>query len=74
MDGIHDMGGMHGFGPVDSSATHSGHEGWETRLQAAAFLARAITRGDIEAIEPATYLDSTYHERWVIAAEHRAAR
>lgn len=69
MDGIHDMGGMHGFGPVDPSATESCREGWETRLQATAILARAMTRGDIEAIEPATYLDSTYHERWVIAAE-----
>ena len=74
MDGVHDMGGMHGFGPVDPSTTESGHEGWESRLQAVAFMAGAITRAGIEAIEPAKYLDSTYHERWLIAAEKRARR
>jgi len=66
------MGGMHGFGSVDPSASESGHEGWESRLQAVAFMAGAITRAGIEAIEPAKYLDSTYHERWIIAAEKRA--
>ncbi len=65
------MGGMHGFGPVDPSASESGHEGWESRLQATAFMAGAITRATIEAIEPAKYLNSTYHERWIMAAEKR---
>lgn len=71
MDGVHDMGGMHGFGPVDAAATDSGHEGWESRLQALAFLSGGITRAGIEAIDPAKYLNSTYHERWVICAERR---
>ncbi|MCP3910922.1 MAG: nitrile hydratase subunit beta [Actinomycetia bacterium] len=72
MDGIHDMGGMHGFGAVDAAATESGYEGWESRLQAVAFIAGAITRGGIEQIEPIRYLDSTYHERWILCAEDRA--
>lgn len=72
MDGIHDLGGMHGFGPVDPTATESGAGGWESRLQAVALLGRALTRADVEAIEPADYLDSTYHERWLIAAEKRS--
>ena len=75
MDGIHDMGGMHGFGPVEVSAIEplpDGWEGWENRLQAVALLSGTITRPGIEAIEPATYLESTYHERWIIAAENRA--
>ncbi|MCP5025024.1 MAG: nitrile hydratase subunit beta [Actinomycetia bacterium] len=72
MDGVHDMGGMHGFGAVDTAAADSGHEGWESRLQAVAFMAGAITRAGIEEIEPVAYLDSTYHERWIVCAEGRA--
>lgn len=71
MDGIHDMGGMHGFGPVDANATASGHEGWETRLQAVALMTRGITRAGIEALDPAVYLAATYHERWLLCAEER---
>ena len=71
MDGIHDMGGMQGFGPIDTSAVEPTHEAWETRMQVVAFVSGAVSRGSIEAIDPATYLSSSYHERWLLAGEQR---
>lgn len=69
MDGIHDMGGMHGFGAVDVEAAEPSHENWESRLQAIAILSRGVRRSGIEAIPPADYLASSYHERWLMCAE-----
>jgi len=60
MDGIHDMGGMHGFGPIDTTAVEPTHESWETRMQVVAFVSGAVSRGSI-----------TYHERWLLAGEQR---
>lgn len=71
MDGIHDMGGMAGFGPVDVSAEASGHEGWEARLQATALLSGGMSRPGIEAIPPAEYLASGYAEKWLVCSEQR---
>lgn len=71
MDGIHDMGGMAGFGPVDVSAEASGHEGWEARLQATALLSGGMSRPGIEAIPPAEYLASGYAEKWLVCSEVR---
>ena len=72
MDGIHDMGGMHGFGPVTVGATESGEEGWEGRLQAVAMLSRSFSRSGVEQTPPDVYLASTYHERWITAVEERS--
>lgn len=71
MDGIHDMGGMAGFGPVDVSAEASGREGWEARLQATALLSGGMSRPGIEAIPPAEYLASGYAEKWLVCSEQR---
>ena len=71
MDGIHDLGGMAGFGPVDVSANASGDEGWEARLQAVALLSGGMSRPGIEAIPPADYLASGYAEKWLVCAERR---
>lgn len=71
MDGIHDMGAMSGFGPVDATATHSGDGDWTHRLQAVALLSGGVTRPGMEEIDPHTYLGSTYHERWLICSEKR---
>jgi nitrile hydratase len=74
MDGIHDLGGRQGFGPVavtqDEPAFH--HE-WEGRMFA---LAETTTpagwtidwyRNLIELIEPRTYLTEPYFQRWLLA-------
>jgi len=70
MDGVHDMGGMHGFGAVVRpgwDATHT--EGWEIRVQVLSMLSNRSSRALIEAIEPAEYLATDYYGRWLIAAE-----
>ena len=69
VDGVHDMGGMHGFGPVDPTAVDSSTEPWGNRLQVVAMLSRGVNRAGLEAIEPSVYLASKYHERWLLCAE-----
>jgi len=71
MDGIHDMGGMAGFGPVDVDAVGWGHEGWEARNQVVALLSGGMSRAGIEEIPPSEYLRASYAERWLMCAERR---
>jgi len=71
VDGIHDMGGMAGFGPVDVDAVESGHEGWEARTQVVALLSGGMSRAGIEEIPPDEYLNAAYAERWLMCAERR---
>ena len=77
MNGIHDMGGMHGFGPVvrehDEPVFHAE---WERRTFALrlAVGARRFFNGDehrhaIERMPPAQYLAASYYERWLYALE-----
>jgi len=76
MDGVHDMGGMHGFGvvPVEDYEPVF-HEPWAGRTvglmiaTSAAGLRHGSIRPGIEAIDPATYLGSTYFERWAASVE-----
>jgi nitrile hydratase subunit beta len=73
MDGIHDLGGMEGFGPVPVKAGN-GNFGdlaiWEKRMWglARSNLAAGITidwfRHSIERMVPADYLDFTYFNKW----------
>jgi nitrile hydratase len=78
MDGVHDMGGMHGFGavPVEENEPLY-HEPWEGRVAAIARRLMANTtidhfRHTIEQMPPAEYLASRYYERWLWAAERMA--
>ena len=72
MNGVHDMGGMHGFGPIVYEANEPVfHHAWEGR----AFAMRLVTpvpipggaRHQIEQMEPAAYLMSSYYEKWLHA-------
>jgi len=70
VDGIHDLGGMQGFGAVrtaDGELSH--HEAWETRAQVLGLVTGAASRSWIEGLDPATYLSSSYYVRWLRAAE-----
>ena len=70
MDGVHDMGGMHGFGAVvtpDGELTH--HDTFELRAQIVGFLSGGARRSSIESLEPAAYLGASYYARWLLAAE-----
>jgi nitrile hydratase len=75
VDGIHDLGGMQGFGPVaHSPAEPSFHEPWEARTRAlvpvvvGAVRARSGEfRHAIERMAPGHYLTSSYYEHWLTA-------
>jgi len=78
MDGIHDMGGMHGFGKVEPEPDEPVfHSQWEGRTLA---LNRAMgytgiwtidqTRAGIEALPPAVYLSSSYYRKWELRLEN----
>jgi nitrile hydratase beta subunit len=71
MDGIHDLGGRQGFGPVRYAAQASAfHEPWEKRVNALYSLAVRLGifnmdeyRHAIERMEPRHYLSASYYER-----------
>ena len=72
MNGIHDMGGMHGFGPVvpekDEPVFHAAWEGrlFGVRSQAGRFGGTIdLRRFLIESLPPARYLAASYYERWL---------
>ncbi|HVA80878.1 MAG TPA: nitrile hydratase subunit beta [Candidatus Binataceae bacterium] len=78
MNGIHDLGGMDGFGPVPRGAEAyvAFHSAWEARVFALTNLALARSganvdefRHAIERIAPARYLASGYYQRWLEAVE-----
>jgi nitrile hydratase len=74
MNGVHDMGGMHGMGPIDHEPNEPVfHEPWEGRVYAITRLLRAGDRGrqnldnsrfQLEQLPPAEYLRMSYYEKW----------
>jgi nitrile hydratase beta subunit len=71
MNGVHDMGGMHGMGPVQREENEPVfHEPWEGRAYALTRLVRGQTynldhsRHLLELMPPAEYLRMSYYERW----------
>lgn len=73
---VHDMGGMPGFGAVEMEDDDQVfHEPWEGRTfglmiaTGAAGLRQGSIRPGIEAIDPDTYLGSSYFERWAMSVE-----
>jgi nitrile hydratase beta subunit len=82
MDGVHDMGGMHGFGPVVvPGGDDVFHEAWEARAFAIQMLvgleglgSGAGGRATREEMQPAEYLAASYYERWLWSAERRLER
>jgi nitrile hydratase len=77
MNGIHDIGGMHGMGPVLRETDEPVfHEDWERRVFAVNILAVGTgffnideSRHSIERMKAADYLDTTYYEHWLFALE-----
>jgi nitrile hydratase beta subunit len=70
MNGVHDMGGMHGFGPIDVEENEPVfHDAWEGRIYGLR-TTRSVEipgggRYSIERLDPALYLASSYYERWL---------
>ncbi len=75
MNGIHDMGGMHGMGPIqyekDEPVFHAPWEGRVFALRRAMGAWRQwnidVTRHEIELVPPADYLRMSYYERQFVA-------
>jgi nitrile hydratase beta subunit len=68
MNGIHDMGGMHGFGPIEVEADEPVfHAEWEGRVYALRGILVGGVRKTIETMTPAQYLSTTYYEKWLWA-------
>jgi nitrile hydratase len=78
MNGVHDLGGMHGFGPIEREADEPlFHAAWEARVRAINALTRErgyfnidAFRYGIEQMAPAEYLRASYFERWLASAEY----
>ena len=78
MDGIHDMGGMHGFGKVAPEKDEPVfHAPWEARCLALNRAMGAIGawsidegRAGIEALPPDVYLASSYYGKWALRLEN----
>jgi nitrile hydratase beta subunit len=77
VNGVHDMGGMHGFGPVAPEPNEPVfHSDWEARVLAlnrALGYARAwnidMSRAAIEMLPPDIYLTRSYYEKWALRME-----
>ncbi|TMD37489.1 MAG: nitrile hydratase subunit beta [Chloroflexi bacterium] len=76
MNGIHDMGGMHGFGPIVIETNEPVfHAKWEGKVRAifSETVGRYYNldefRHVIERMEPAAYLEAVHYERWLHAVE-----
>jgi nitrile hydratase subunit beta len=82
MDGVHDMGGMHGFGRVvEPGGELIYHQRWEPRVFAIQTLigfeglgAGPGGRATREEMDAADYLAASYYERWLFSAERRLER
>lgn len=77
MNGVHDLAGMHGFGPVHPKPSEPVfHAAWERRTFALTLAADAWRRWNLdmsryarEQMPPAEYLSATYYERWLFGLE-----
>jgi nitrile hydratase beta subunit len=79
VNGVHDMGGQHGFGPVRPEPDEPVfHADWERRAFALTLAMGATGTWNLdgsrfarESLPPVTYLSSTYYEIWLGALERQ---
>ncbi len=83
MNGVHDMGGMDGMGPIEAEPNEPVfHEPWEGRVLALTFRIDPWGRGrnwgsgrfELESIPAADYLRMSYYERWFTRLVDRLLR
>jgi nitrile hydratase len=82
MNGIHDMGGMHGMGPIGHDPNQPVfRQPWEGRVwalyRATGPYGRGIWRNfryELEQIPPSEYLRMPYYERWFTVLVNRLLR
>ena len=81
MGRINDVGGMKGFGAIDTHASEEPfHHEWEARVFALnkVLLKKGVYNLDefrdaIERMEPSEYLAASYYERWLAGIERLLA-
>jgi nitrile hydratase len=79
MNGAHDLGGMHGFGPVVTEPDEPVfHAAWEGRMFGLTLAMAAWRRWNIdmsrsarEQMPPAEYLATSYYEHWLFGLERQ---
>lgn len=77
MNGPHDVGGMHGFGPIKAEeAEPAFHEPWEGRMHGLNLALGAVGthevdefRHAIERLPREIYYNASYYEKWLYALE-----
>jgi nitrile hydratase len=77
MNGVHDMGGQHGMGPIEYEKDEPVfHASWEGRVYALTRAMRAWRRWTLDAdrhtlelLPPVDYLRMSYYERWLTRLE-----
>jgi nitrile hydratase len=79
MNGVHDQGGMHGFGPIDPEPEQLEpifHAEWEKRALALNLACGALGRWNIDAsrhsrerLDPVDYLSCSYYAKWIKGLE-----
>ncbi len=83
MNGVHDMGGQHGMGPVQYEKNEPVfHARWEGRVHAMTWSMRAFRKWSIdtdpardrELLPPVDYLRMTYYERWATRLEAQVVK
>ena len=82
MNGVHDMGGQHGMGPVHHEKDEPVfHAAWEGRVDALTRAMRAwrkwnldTSRYGLEILPPVDYLRMSYYERWLNRLETHVVR
>ena len=80
MNGVHDMGGMQGFGKVEPEPNEPVfHASWEKRVLAMQRALRStgawnidMSRDALERLPAKVYLAASYYERWVLGMENNA--
>jgi nitrile hydratase beta subunit len=82
MNGVHDMGGQHGMGPVVHEPDEPVfHAGWEGRVYALTRAMRAWRRWNLDAdrhalelLPPRDYFRMSYYERWLTRLEQHVVK
>ncbi len=76
MNGAHDLGGKHGFGPIDQSQTENFVHPWEESVFGLTLTCGMLGQWNLdqsryarEKTDPAHYLSSTYYEHWLHGLE-----
>lgn len=76
MNSTHDLGGMHGFGPVDRSQQENFVHPWERTVFALTLACGMLGRWNLdesrfarERMDPGDYLKSGYYEHWLHGLE-----